>query len=292
MNLRILPVLLGIVLVLLLLSQCFFIVNETEKVVRLQFGKLVDANLKPGLYPKMPFVDEIKRFDGRIISQNAPPERFLTVEKKAMKVDLYAKLRIQDAAKYYKATSGDENRSADAIFRRINEGLRNEFGVRTLHEVVSGQRDELMTELTHKLNETVGPELGVEVVDVRVKRIDLPDEVSDDVYKRMRSERDREARKHRSEGKELAEGIRADADRQKVVIEADAFRESEQTRGDGDARAAQIYADAYGADPEFYAFLKSLQGYRESFGHPSDILVLDPDSDFFKYLNNPNPAHR
>jgi len=287
MSNRFLSILLSCLLLAFLASQSIFIVNETEKVVRLDFGKLVDANLKPGLYFKTPFVDEIKRFDGRIIGLNAHPERFLTVEKKAMMVDLYAKLRIQDAAKYYKATSGDENRAADAIFQRINEGLRNEFGVRTLHEVVSGQRDELMTELTRKLNETVGTELGVEVVDVRVKRIDLPDEVSDDVYNRMRSERDREARKHRSEGKELAEGIRADADRQKVVLEADAFRESEQLRGDGDAKAARIYAEAYEADPEFYSFMKSLQAYKESFGRSSDILLLDPGSAFFKYLNNP-----
>jgi len=253
----------------------------------LQFGKLVDSDLKAGWYFKTPMVDEIKRFDGRIISLNAHPERFLTVEKKAMMVDLYAKLRIMNSAKYYTATSGDENRSADAIFRRINEGLRNEFGVRTLHEVVSGQRDELMVELTKKLNETVGTELGVEVVDVRVKRIDLPDEVSDDVYNRMRSERDREARKHRSEGKELAEGIKANADRQKVVLEGQAYREAEEIRGEGDAKAARIYADAYNGDPEFYSFLRSLQAYKASFGNKSDILLVDPNSSFFKYLNNP-----
>jgi len=286
MSNRLITTLMVSLLVLFLASQSIFIVSETEKVVRLQFGKLVDANLKPGWYFKTPMVDDIKRFDGRIISLNAHPERFLTVEKKAMMVDLYAKLRIEDAAKYYKATSGDENRSADAIFRRINEGLRNEFGVRTLHEVVSGQRDELMVELTKKLNETVGTELGVEVVDVRVKRIDLPDEVSDDVYNRMRSERDREARKHRSEGKELAEGIRADADRQKVVLEGEAFRQSEEIRGDGDAKAARIYAEAYNGDPEFYSFLKSLQAYKASFSSKSDILLIDPNSAFFKYMNN------
>jgi len=286
MSNRFVTALLVSLLVLFFATQSIFIVSETEKVVRLQFGKLVDANLKPGWYFKTPMVDDIKRFDGRIIGLNAHPERFLTVEKKAMMVDLYAKLRIEDAAKYYKATSGDENRSADAIFRRINEGLRNEFGVRTLHEVVSGQRDELMVELTRKLNETVGNELGVEVVDVRVKRIDLPDEVSADVYNRMRSERDREARKHRSEGKELAEGIRADADRQKVVLEGEAFRESEEIRGDGDAKAARIYAEAYNGDPEFYSFLKSLQAYKASFSSKSDILLIDPNSSFFKYMNN------
>jgi len=287
MSNRLVSTLIVSLLVLFIAMQSIFIVSETEKVVRLQFGKLVDANLKPGLYFKTPLVDDIKRFDGRIISLNAHPERFLTVEKKAMMVDLYAKLRIIDAAKYYTATSGDENVAANAIFGRINEGLRNEFGVRTLREVVSGQRDEVMVELTKKLNQTVGGEFGVEVVDVRVKRIDLPDEVSSDVYNRMRSERDREASKHRSEGKELAEGIRANADRQKVVLEGVAFRESEQIRGDGDAKAAHIYAEAYNGDPEFYSFLKSLQAYKASFSSRSDILLVDPNSSFFKYLNNP-----
>lgn len=287
MSNRLISTLLFSLLALFIVTQSIFIVSETEKVVRLQFGKLVDANLKPGLYLKMPMVDDIKRFDGRIISLNAHPERFLTVEKKAMMVDLYAKLRIIDAAKYYTATSGDENVAANAIFGRINEGLRNEFGVRTLHEVVSGQRDELMVELTRKLNQTVGGEFGVAVVDVRVKRIDLPEQVSSDVYNRMRSERDREASKHRSEGKELAEGIRANADRQKVVLEGEAFRESEQIRGDGDAKAARIYAEAYNGDPEFYSFLKSLQAYKASFSSQSDILLIDPNSAFFKYLNNP-----
>jgi len=287
MSNRIITIVIFSLLILFAITQSIFIVSETEKVVRLQFGKLIDSDLKAGWYFKTPMVDEIKRFDGRIISLNAHPERFLTVEKKAMMVDLYAKLRIMNSAKYYTATSGDENRSADAIFRRINEGLRNEFGVRTLHEVVSGQRDELMVELTKKLNETVGTELGVEVVDVRVKRIDLPDEVSDDVYNRMRSERDREARKHRSEGKELAEGIKANADRQKVVLEGQAYREAEQIRGDGDAKAARIYADAYNGDPEFYSFLRSLQAYKASFGNKSDILLVDLNSSFFKYLNNP-----
>ena len=287
MSNRLISAMLVSLLLVFIAIQSVFIVSETEKVVRLQFGKLVDANLKPGLYFKMPMVDDIKRFDGRIISLNAHPERFLTVEKKAMMVDLYAKLRIIDAAKYYTATSGDENVAANAIFGRINEGLRNEFGVRTLREVVSGQRDELMVELTRKLNQTVGDEFGVAVVDVRVKRIDLPEQVSSDVYNRMRSERDREASKHRSEGKELAEGIRANADRQKVVLEGEAFRESEQIRGDGDAKAARIYADAYSGDPEFYSFLKSLQAYKASFSNQSDILLIDPNSAFFKYLNNP-----
>lgn len=287
MSNRVMTILAALLLSYITANQVFYIVGEMDKVVKLEFGKLVDANISPGLHYKVPFMHEIKKFDARIISLSAPPGRYLTVEKKAMIVDLYAKLRIMDAAKYYTATSGDEGTAANAIFGRINEGLRNEFGVRTLHEVVSGERDQLMIDMTQKLNETIGREFGVEVVDVRVKRIDLPDEVSGDVYNRMRSERDREARKHRSEGQEQAEGIKAGADRQQTVIVAAAFRTAEKIRGEGDAKASAIYANAYNADPEFYSFMRSLQAYRESFSAKSDLLLIDPDSAFFKYLDNP-----
>lgn len=291
MSSRVLNAISIVLLVIMLAGQCLYIVRETDKAVKLEFGKLVEANIAPGLHVRVPLMHEIKKFDARIISLNAHPERFLTQEKKALMVDLYAKLRITDAATYYTATGGNENSAADAIFRRINEGLRNEFGNRTLHEVVSGERDQLMVELTRKLNETIATEFGIEVVDVRVKRIDLPDEVSADVYNRMRSEREREARKHRSEGQELAEGARAGADRKKTVIEAQAYREAEQIRGEGDAKAAAIYANAYNSDPEFYSFLRSLQAYRESFSNKSDLLLIDPDSAFFKYLDNPKGKH-
>jgi len=290
MNNRTMTILFAVLLTFFIANQVFYIVSETDKAVKLEFGRLVDANIAPGLHFKIPFVHQIKKFDARIISLSARPERYLTVEKKAMIVDLYAKLRITDAAKYYTATSGDENTSANAIFRRINEGLRNQFGVRTLREVVSGERDQLMIDMANKLNETIGSEFGVEVVDVRVKRIDLPDEVSGDVYNRMRSERDREARKHRSEGQELAEGVRANADRQKTVIEAEAFRSAEKIRGAGDAKASAIYAGAYNADPEFYSFIRSLQAYRESFSNKSDLLLIDSESAFFKYLDNPKAS--
>lgn len=291
MSNRVLNALAIVLMALLFANQCFYVISETDRAVKLEFGKLVEANIAPGLHFRVPLMHEIKKFDARIISLNAHPERFLTQEKKALMVDLYAKLRITDAATYYTATGGNENNAADAIFRRINEGLRNEFGNRTLHEVVSGERDQLMVDLTRKLNETIGTEFGIEVVDVRVKRIDLPDEVSADVYNRMRSEREREARKHRSEGQELAEGARASADRKKTVIEAQAYKEAEQIRGEGDAKAAAIYASAYNSDPEFYSFLRSLQAYRESFSQKSDILLIDPDSAFFKYLDNPKGKH-
>ena len=287
MSNRLITILSFVLFIILLANQTLYVVGETDKVVKLEFGKLVEANISPGLHFKVPLMHEIKKFDARIISLSSPPSRYSTVEKKYLMVDLYAKLRITDAAKYYTAASGDESTAANAIFRRINDELYKQFGGRTLREVVSGERDMLMTNITNKLNETIGSEFGVEVVDVRVKRIDLPDEVSGDVYNRMRSERDREARKHRSEGNELAEGIKANADRQRTVIEADAFRSAEKLRGEGDAKAAAIYAAAYSGDPEFYSFLRSLQAYRESFSSKSDFLLIDPDSAFFKYLDNP-----
>ena len=203
-------------------------------------------------------------------------------------VDLYAHWKITDVARYYTATGGDAMRAELLISQRINEGLRNQFGVRTLHEVVSGERDALMVNMTQKLTDITSKELGIEVVDVRVKRIELPDEVSVDVYNRMNSERAREARKHRSEGKEVAEGIRADADRQKIVLEAEAYGEAEKIRGEGDAKATAIYAAAYGKNSELFNFTRSLQAYRDSFSSGTNMLVLDPNNSFFSYLKNPD----
>lgn len=275
-------------LALILASQFMFVVREFDKVVKLQFGRLVEADLSPGLHWKIPLVHSIRRFDGRILTLDTRPERFPTVEKKSVMVDLYAHWRIVDVAKYYTATGGDERRAELLISQRINEALRNQFGVRTLKEVVSGERDKLMVNMTENLTRITDEELGIAVVDVRAKRIDLPDEVSADVYNRMNSERAREARKHRSEGQEIAEGIRADADRQKIVLEAEAYRDAQKIRGEGDAQAAAIYAGAYGKNAEFYHFSRSLQAYRESFKDGSDVLVLDPNSDFFNYLKNAN----
>lgn len=273
-------------LLLMLANASLYIVKETERAVLLKFGKLVDADIKPGLHIKVPLMHEVRKFDGRILTMNASAERYLTIEKKAMIVDAYAKWRISDVGTYYTATSGEEARAVGLLARRVSEGLRNQFGERTLHEVVSGQRDELMQTLTSRLNEITRESLGIEVVDVRVKRIDLPEQVSDNVFNRMISERAREARDHRARGQELAEGIRAEADRQKTVIEAEAYRDAELLRGEGDAKASAIYASAYSKDPEFYAFVRSLQAYRESFSNKGDTLVLDPDGDFFRYLKN------
>ena len=270
------------------LSNSVFIVSETQRGVLLKFGEVVRADLQPGLHWKVPFVDSVRKFDGRILTVDSTPERYFTQEQKQLIVDSYAKFRIIDTAKYYTATNGEENRAAGLLSQRINDGLRNQVAVRTVQEVVSGQRDELMQAITSQLNELANEELGVEVIDVRVKKIDLPAEVSSTVYERMNSERDIEARQYRAEGQEQALAIRAKADRDAVVLEAEAYRESEQLRGDGDAKAAEQYASAYNKDPEFYEFYRSINAYSEVFANKSDLLVLDPNSEFFKYLQDGN----
>ncbi|MGH1460588.1 MAG: protease modulator HflC [Neptuniibacter sp.] len=275
--------------VLVLLAQSsLYIVKETERAVLLKFGEVVEADVQPGLHIKIPLVNKVRIFDSRILTLDARPQAYLTLEKKRLIVDSFVKWRVKDVQKYYTATSGNEFTAAQLLSDRVDTGLRNQFGERTVTEVVSGEREELMSELTKGLSDIATQELGVEVVDVRVKRIDLPQEVSESVYGRMRSEREREARELRSRGKELAEGIRADADRQKTVIVAEAYRESEEIRGEGDAIAANNYATAYSPNKEFYSFYRSLQAYRESFGQAGDVMVLKPDSDFFKYLGQPN----
>ncbi|TBR44721.1 protease modulator HflC [Marinomonas agarivorans] len=269
---------------LLVLSQALYVVKETERAVVLRFGEIINDDVQPGLHFKLPAVHEVKKFDARILTLDSRPQRYLTSEKKAVIVDSYVKWRIESVSKYYTATSGDEAVANRVLSSRVDTGLRNQFGERTMHDVVSGERDVLMTELRDNLNTVAINELGITIVDIRVKRIDLPEDVSESVYQRMRTEREREAREHRSKGLELAEGIRADADRQKVVLESEAFKEAEIIRGDGDAKAAAIYAEVYQQDPDFYEFYRSLQAYRESLGNQGDILVVEPDSEFFKYL--------
>ncbi|MEY2909510.1 MAG: hypothetical protein RLZZ602_2033 [Pseudomonadota bacterium] len=274
-------------LVFIVLSNSLYVVKETERGVLLKFGEVVDPDLKPGLHIKVPFVNNVRLFDGRILTVDSNAERFFTQEKKALIVDSYAKFRVLDTATFYTATNGEEVRAAGLLSQRINDGLRNEVAVRTVQEVVSGERDELMDAITSRLSELAATELGVEVIDVRVKKIDLPPDVSDSVYRRMNAEREKEARELRSQGQELAEGIRAAADRQVTVIEANAFRESEIIRGEGDAESTRRYAEAYNQDPEFYAFVRSLRAYQETFQGGSDMLLLQPDSQFFQYLRDP-----
>ncbi len=267
-------------------AQSVYIITEIERAVLLRFGKVVNPDVSTGLHFKWPFVDQVRRFDSRILTLEARAERFLTVEKKSTQVDSYAKWRIVDVTRYYTATSGDQERAERLLSQRINEGLRNEFATRSLQEVVSGERDQLMVDLREQLNEIAVESMGVEVIDVRVKKIDLPEEVSEQVYKRMSAEREREAKEHRAIGNEQAEIIRAEADRQRVVIEANAYSQAEKIRGEGDARAASIYAEAFGENPDFYTFVRSLNAYRSSFAGKEDLIVIDPKSDFFRYFNS------
>ncbi len=268
----------------LLGMNSIFIVTEMERAVLLEFGRVVRSNIQPGLHIKLPIINEVRKFDGRVLTSDAPPERFLTLEKKAVIVDSFAKFRIDEVATYYTATSGDERRAEELLKQRINNGLRNEISKRTLHEVVSGERDELMQVLTRNLNQVANAELGVTVVDVRVKKIDLPPEVSQSVYNRMNTERDIEAREHRAKGQELAVGIRADADKQREVILAEAYSRAEEIRGEGDAGAAAIYAAAFNKDQEFYEFSRSMSAYQQVFSNKGDVLLIQPDSEFFKYI--------
>ena len=271
----------------IVLSNAVYVISETQRGVLLRFGEVVKTDLTPGLHFKTSFVNSVRKFDGRILTVDSTPERFFTQEQKQLIVDSYAKFRVVDTAKYYTATSGEEFRAAALLSQRINDDLRNQVAGRSVQEVVSGERDQLMEAVKARLNETVLTELGVEVIDVRVKKIDLPNEVSQSVYRRMNAEREKEARELRSEGKEIAEGMRAEADRKVTVIEAEAVRDAEIIRGDGDATATRIYADSFNRDPEFYAFTRSLNAYQQTFANGSDIMLLQPDSQFFQYLRDP-----
>lgn len=278
-------ILVGLVfLVLVIGGNSLFVVKQTERAVMLQFGEIVQADIQPGIHVKIPWVNSVRKFDGRILTEDSPQQRFLTLEQKFLEVDSFAKWRIKDVRQFYVSTGGDIAIAGSRLAERINDGLRDQIGARNLQEVVAGERDQLMLALTVELNETTVADLGLEVIDVRVKRIDLPDDVRQSVYDRMITERNREAQDHRSRGEELAIGIRADAERQAIIYGAEAYRDAEQIRGQGDAQATGIYADAYNKDPEFYAFTRSLNAYRKTFSSKADVLLLDPDSDFFKYL--------
>jgi modulator of FtsH protease HflC len=272
---------------LLMASKSLYVIKETERGVLLRFGEVVKPNIEPGLHVKIPFVNNVRKFDGRILTVDSTPERFFTQEKKALIVDSYAKFKVSDTEKFYTATNGEESRAMALLAQRINNGLRNQVAIRTIQEVVSGERDELMQALTEEMTIVAQQELGVEVVDVRVKQIDLPPDVSESVYRRMNAEREKEAREHRSQGQELGEGIRAAADREVTVLEANAYRDSELIRGEGDATATSTYAAAFTQDPEFYSFTRSLRAYQDAFRGNGDIMLLQPDSEFFRYLKDP-----
>ena len=289
MNAKSLYALIAVLVVVLVGSKSLYIVKETERGVQLRFGEIVDPDVSPGLHVKIPFVHTVRIFDARVQTLDARPQSFLTLEKKRLIVDSFVKWRIADPAKYYTSISGDLFRASERLSNNIEEKLRNQFGERTVTEVVSGEREEVMDAVIRDLSRQADEQFGIEIIDVRVKRIDLPTEVSSSVYDRMRTERQRLARELRARGRELAEGIRADADRQRTVILAEAYRESEEVRGEGDAEAARVYAEAYQRDPEFFAFNRSLQAYSDTFSGGGDVMLLKPDSDFFRYLDDAQP---
>ncbi|MGH8644002.1 MAG: protease modulator HflC [Gammaproteobacteria bacterium] len=279
-------ILIPLAIVVIAIYSSLFTVGETETAILFRLGEIKRADFKPGLHFKIPVINNVKKFDDRILSLDFEPQRFLTKEKKDVIVDLFLKWRIMDVASYYRATGGDERRAGLLVYQSINSYLRGEFGRHTVKEVVSGERGAIMSRVTEAAKQQSG-ELGLNVVDVRIKRIDLPTEVSSAVYNRMRAERERFARDLRSRGAEAGERIRADADRERTQILAGAYRDAQKIRGEGDAKATETYAMAYGKDPEFYAFWGSLGAYREGLQGKEDLLVLEPDSEFFKYFNAP-----
>ncbi len=271
-------------IILWLASASFFTVNEREVAVKFRLGEFLRADYEPGIHFKIPFINNVRKFDSRVMTFDAEPESYLTVELKNVIVDSFIKWRISNVSDFYVSFAGDERRATQRLSVLIKNGLRDEIGKRTIQEAISGERSVIMDIITRQIEEQVG-QFGIEVVDVRIKRIELPSEVSESVYNRMIAERDRVAKDLRSRGAEAAERIRADADRQRTIIIAEAYRDAEQLRGEGDARAAQIYAEAFEQDREFYEFYRSLNAYRDVFNKPEDIMVLDPQSEFFRYFN-------
>lgn len=294
-------------LLILVAYTSLYIVDERQTAIKLRFGEVIEWDITPGLHARIPFVHTIKKFDKRLITLDSQAERFLTNEQKSLEVDSYVQWRIADTLTFYTANSGGDFFAANQVLgSRVNAALRDAFGDKPLREVVTGlkddqplpegniiesdkgERDNLMAEVLTRVNSVARDELGIEVVDIRVKAIDLPPEVSSDVFRRMRSEREQLARSFRSEGQRQAEIIRANADQTKTITLANAYRDSEVIRGSGDAESAAIYAEAFEQDSDFYAFYRSLNAYRNSFTGAGDMLILEPDSDFFRFLNNQN----
>ena len=277
--------------VLVVLSATIFTVDQRQYAIVFQFGEVREVISNPGLYFKWPMIQNVRYFDKRILTLDADdPERFITSEKKNVLVDSFVKWRIIDPRLYYISVAGDEMRAKTRLSQTVNAGLREEFGKRTVSEVVSGERAQIMNQMREKAD-LDARKIGVEIVDVRVKRVDFPPEISESVYRRMEAERKRVANELRSEGSAEAEKLRADADRQREVIVAEAYREAQKIKGEGDAKAAATYADAFNRDPDFYAFYRSLEAYRNSFKNKSDVIVVEPNSDFFKYMRSVAPGN-
>ncbi|MGW8368869.1 MAG: protease modulator HflC [Gammaproteobacteria bacterium] len=285
MNSKITALLVVVALAALALAMSVFVVDERELAMKFRFGEIMRSDYGPGLHFKLPIVNNVRKFPDLILTLDNRPERFLTGERKFVLVDFFVKWRINDIDSYYRATRGDEMVASNRLLSIVRDGLRDTFAERTIQEVVSAERSDLLTEMLTSARK-VSEDLGVTIVDVRVKRIDLPDEVSGSVFERMRQERARVASQLRAEGAEQSEKLRAEADRQRTVMLAEAYRDAEQIRGEGDARSADIYATAYSRDPDFYDFHRSLEAYRRSIGRDGDILVLKPDSDFFRYFRD------
>lgn len=277
-----------IVIILVVGLMSIFIVDERELVLKFRLGEIVESESITGLHFKIPFINNVRKFDKRILTLDARPANYLTKEKKNVNVDFFVKWRINDVKTYYRAMSGGNERiAAERLYTIVNDSLRDQFSKRTIQEVISGERKQIMNDSTLAANEQV-KKFGIAVVDVRVKRIDFSEDISNSVYRRMEAERTRVAKDYRSRGAEAAEKIRADADRQRTVTLANAYRDAEKIRGDGDGKAASIYARSYNKDREFYSFYRSLIAYKKSFGAQGDIMVIDPSSDFFKYFKKPN----
>ncbi|AXR08013.1 protease modulator HflC [Salinimonas sediminis] len=283
-----------LILVIALASGSLFVVREGERAIVIQFGKVQrdDATgdtrvFAPGIHPKLPFIDSVKTLDARIQTLDDSPDRFVTSEKKDLIVDSYVKWRIEDFARYYLSTGGNKMQAEALLKQKVNNGLRSEFGTRTIRQIVSGERSALMNQAMEQAS-TSSDELGIEIVDVRVKQINLPTEVSNSIFQRMRAERAAVAREHRSEGQEQAEVLRADIDAKITVMLADAERNARQVRGEGDAAAAQIYANTYSKNADFYSFLRSMDAYKKSFDSKQDILIVEPDNEFFRFMNDKN----
>jgi len=275
-----------LVVALLVVMSSLFIVDERQLAIKFQLGEIVEANYEPGLHLKAPWpINNVRKFDKRVLTLDTRPERFLTGEKKNVSVDFFVKWRIKDPAKYYTSFMGDERQAGLRLLQIVNNGLQLEFDQRTIKQVVSDDRSVMMDNLTTNANAEV-EQFGIEIVDVRIKQIELPSEVSNSVYARMRAERERIAAEFRAQGQEAAKEIQAIADRERTVILAEARRDAEITRGEGDARATEIYADAYGKNQEFYEFYRSMNAYREALGNQQDVLVLEPDTEFFKYFGD------
>ncbi|HZW86063.1 MAG TPA: protease modulator HflC [Gallionella sp.] len=287
MRANIANILIGAVALLIALSLSVFIVDQRQAAIVLQLGEVVGIKTAPGLYFKVPLMQNVHYFDSRILTLDTDePERFITAEKKNVMVDFFVKWRIVDVKQYYISVGGDEVRAITRLKQTVNSSMREEFGKRTIHEVVSGEREKIMTVLRDK-TDADARKIGVQVLDVRLKRVDFPPEISESVYRRMDAERKRVANELRASGAADGEKIKADADKQREVILAKAYRDAQKTKGEGDAKASALYGAAFGQNPEFYAFYRSLEAYKQSFKNKSDVMVLDPSSAFFRYLKTP-----